>query len=75
MTDKKNERASGPFLYANYVWPTGAERLFGTFPRLHELKRPRVVVTADEWKTLRKLYAPGVERLEKRLGRSFTGWR
>ena len=75
LGEKKNERASDPFLYANYVWPTGAEKLFGRFPRLHDLERPRVVVTADEWKTLRTLFAPGVERLEKRLGRSFIGWR
>jgi Sulfotransferase family len=75
LTDKKNERASGPFLYANYFAPKVATRLFAGVPELHDLPWPRVTVTDDDRRRMADLFAPGIERLEKHVGRPFPAWR
>ncbi|MGH9227707.1 MAG: sulfotransferase family protein [Acidimicrobiales bacterium] len=72
--EKRNERTSGAFLYANYVAPRVATRAFRALPALHRLDWPRVVVTPEERERLAGLFAPGVARLEKRIGRRFPSW-
>jgi hypothetical protein len=72
---KKNQRTSGPFLYANYVSPRAAAWTFQTFPALHDVRWPRVVVTTAERERLAQLFAPGIERLEHRIDRHFPNWR
>jgi hypothetical protein len=75
LREKRNQRMSGAFLYANYVAPPVATRAFQALPTLHRLSWPRVVVTPEERQRLAQLFAPGVGRLEQRIGRRFPSWR
>jgi Sulfotransferase family len=75
LRDKQNERSSGPYLYASYAAPKVAGTLFRMAPKLHDVTRPNVVVTAEDRERLHELFAPGVERLQKLVGREFPRWR
>jgi len=75
VREKRNQRTSGPFLYANYVAPRAAAWAFQALPALHDLRWPRTVVTTEERERLAQLFGPGIARLEHRIDRRLTSWR